>query len=41
MPERQTASIQAQVDRHPDAASSRADATYQMDMDLLRAWESA
>lgn len=40
MPERQTASIRAQIDRHPDAASTRADATYQMDMDLLRAWES-
>ena len=40
MSERQRASIQAQIDRHPDAASTRADASYQMDMDLLRAWQS-
>jgi hypothetical protein len=39
MSDRQTASIQAQIDRHPDAESTRAHATYQMDRDLLQAWE--
>lgn len=39
MSERQAASIQSQIDRHPDEAAMRANATHQMDLELLRAWK--
>jgi hypothetical protein len=39
MSERQAASIQSQIDRRPDKAAMRANATHQMDLELLRAWE--
>jgi hypothetical protein len=37
--ERQAASLQGQIDRHPGAASMRAGTTHQLDLDLLRAWQ--